>query len=1147
MSESYANPFAGYDLDEMDGEALDALPFGVIQLTDNGMICFYNRAEAEMAGRDPARTIGKNFFRDVAPCSDVPQFRGRFDEGIRHGILDETFIFNFDFDMKPPVQVRVWLKKGVQENTNWLLTQVIKQHKTLEDIHLETDTSSSVKVIGLQESCENEPIHIPGAIQDWGALLIVDRQTLTVTGYSDNVFDLLRIPQDAICTGHKIEDIFNPHVMDRLDGFEPHTERGFSPSLRFSSLLQACPEEVDLRISGNGQFLFFEITIASKSIQDRYSARELLDQTEKIRRCRTIKQAAQTAAEIMVELSGMERVLVYKFDTEWNGETIAELNLSEKLPSFLGLFFPKTDIPAQARAIYLTNKARFTPSRDYTAVPLTMTSGLPEEAQNLSSVQLRSVSPVHRLYHKNIGINGSMSLSLVVGGRLWGLIIGHHSKPHHLNTEQKMAATLIADTLSAQIDTISSEIARQKTDTERALMAAFMESLSAHGDLLSFGQAEDAPSLPRLFGSKSASVYQDGAIISVGEAPPEELVNKVVEHIKNESNELIWYHERLSTVLEPFADWQKIASGVLVVRPSTLSDTALLWFLPERIRVIEWAGEPTNKRDSGFVEGRQTLLPRKSFQRWTEVTKGWSVPIETYMVSIAESLALSIGEFMVRRSERIATINNELGASNAHLNALIDSMSEAVISLDKDMNVESFSRGARNIFETDKATSDLKIEEFIGDKGIDIVRELSNTPNSNKVERLIAYRSDGSDFPADISLGNWLRGEDLMTVLLISDKSERSKLEDLASQQSKLEALGQFAGSVAHDFNNFLSIISGNLQLAAMANKDPKIAQRLEPAQHAVRRGAELTDRLLGIIRARPGSQIVVNLQSILRANKDLFISTLGKDTDFVMDIDESVAPVSIEAGLLENVIINLLNNSRDALGDDGLIRIKLEKATLNDEDAALLIVEDNGKGMDAETQKKALEPFYSTKPMGKGTGLGLSTLVRLAKNSNGKIDIRSEVNRGTEILLYLPCIASDKDRAELASSDQPCVPDTLKNKRLLLADDDRKLLTTTAEILALAGFEVVKATSLKEAEKLFATEREFGVVLTDINFHAAPDGYKIADLARKTAKHSLIFGLSGDIGVLGAQANAQFPILKKPLNLRRFIQLVSDAVRTVE
>lgn len=322
--------------------------------------------------------------------------------------------------------------------------------------------------------------------------------------------------------------------------------------------------------------------------------------------------------------------------------------------------------------------------------------------------------------------------------------------------------------------------------------------------------------------------------------------------------------------------------------------------------------------------------------------------------------------------------------------------------------------------------------------------------------------------------------------LVLAEVSQRERAEEQLRQVQKMETIGQLTGGVAHDFNNLLMAVLGNLELLRKHLADDAKAMRLiDGALQGAQRGASLTQRLLAFARRQDLNVGPVDLASLVTGMKELLQRSVGSRIAIEVALPEHLPPVSADANQLELALLNLVVNARDAMPDGGTILIELQEERSTEADSlapghyVVLSVIDHGKGMDAVTLQRAVEPFFSTKELGKGTGLGLSMVHGLALQLDGRLKLKSAPAEGTTAELWIPL--STEAIQEKQQGVAAAVPQNeAGNIRVLLVDDDALIAMSSADMLTDLGHEVVEAYSGKEALALIDSGADFDVLITD-------------------------------------------------------------------
>jgi light-regulated signal transduction histidine kinase (bacteriophytochrome) len=515
--------------------------------------------------------------------------------------------------------------------------------------------------------CAQEPIHLLGGIQPHGVLLAFREpapQPLVVV--SANTEALLGLPPQAL-VGAPITRVVPPEALERVRAQGGGPARVVVEGRAFSALLHTSDGLAVLELEPVGHDEGLE--------EDALAAvQRLVSPLERTKGTRALLQAA---ADSVRALTGFDRVMVYRFDADWNGEVVAE-SRREGVDGFLGLHFPASDIPAQARALYTRNPLRLIADVGAAPVPL-LPAVLPETGRplDLSGAALRSVSPVHLEYLRNMGVAASFSLSLLKDGALWGLIACHHLRPRHVSSPRRRACEVLCRLLALQLAAEE----RGAEALERARRAELQGRLAVALDEGEVGMLPSTGALPEalvhhgalllaLTGASGAALLlgEDGEPVLVGETPPAAEVEALGAWLARQPwPEETFHTERLGALYPPLAGRAEVASGLLAVRLEPAAPRFALWFRPEVARTVSWAGNPHKPAEP--EPGHARLHPRASFAEWTQTVRGASLPWTRVDREAAEAFRGVLVGVVLRHAEELARLSQALARSNAELDA----------------------------------------------------------------------------------------------------------------------------------------------------------------------------------------------------------------------------------------------------------------------------------------------------------------------------------------------------------------------------------------------------------------------------------------------------------------------------------------------
>jgi light-regulated signal transduction histidine kinase (bacteriophytochrome) len=499
--------------------------------------------------------------------------------------------------------------------------------------------------------CEDEPIRTPGAIQPHGFVILLNDESLAVTGFSANAPELVGLAFEPDEPALSPERMVLPEL---LTGKLRDTLAESADSLPFSFSLNRIQFSVSRR---NGRVMLCgEPEDASSGI----TVEDLTVLIAGVKSAQSVDQLLNTAARAVRGITGFDRVMVYRFAADWHGEVVAE-SRAARMTSYLGVHFPATDIPAQARALYLENEIRMIADVDAETVPIKSLSELSvDTSPDLTDCPLRAVSPIHLQYLRNMGVAASMSISLIRDGKLWGLIACHHSEPRYVSLGARLSAKLVGDVLSLGLRLVEdSEMMEQRL--QRRLLQSRVAEQCLKSDELVPTIVKASQEFRELFDVDSFAIVHHGQVIATGEGPSDTqlliLARHIGDRVKTDQQAVISW-SRSETEL--FPDQSTIAAGVLAFAPSLDLDVLCLWTRKEEPLTINWAGRNEKQSDD-------PLNPRASFEQWAEIRQGVAKEWKSWELESADELLVALQKLSLRQMERLQRLSENLARSNRDL------------------------------------------------------------------------------------------------------------------------------------------------------------------------------------------------------------------------------------------------------------------------------------------------------------------------------------------------------------------------------------------------------------------------------------------------------------------------------------------------
>ncbi|MYM81272.1 GAF domain-containing protein [Duganella sp. FT50W] len=519
-------------------------------------------------------------------------------------------------------------------------------------------------------SCDSEPIRTPGALQPHGFLLaLAPGAALEVVQTSDNLVRWTGVaPQQAL--GRPLAQVIGAAAAGTLAPLLARGELRERPA--YLATLGCDGEAFDVLAHAWDGLVLLEFEPAHGSygadLQHLYPL--VGDFLNQINEADTIEAMCALAVNEIRALTGFGRVLAYCFDQdEGHGNVLAE-SLADGYDSYLGQRFPASDIPRQARELYLANRVRLIHDANYTPSRLTPPDNpLTGKINDLSFCALRSVSPVHLQYMRNMGTQASMSVSLVVKGKLWGLISCHHAEPRMLSFHQRTVCEHLGQILALHIKNRRDADELQFRLEVRRSMVRILGGLTQGADFIE-NLRSVLPELLHFARAGGVAIVIDDRLIAFGDTPSDEQIRALAGWLGAHVHSEVFHSAHLSTAYAPAEDFVACASGLLAMQISRIHQHYLLWFRPEHVYHIDWAGRPDGKE----LRAGQ-LTPRTSFQLWRETIHGTSVPWRDGEVELAVEFRAALVGIALERAEQMADLAEELGRANKELEAFSYSVS----------------------------------------------------------------------------------------------------------------------------------------------------------------------------------------------------------------------------------------------------------------------------------------------------------------------------------------------------------------------------------------------------------------------------------------------------------------------------------------
>lgn len=497
------------------------------------------------------------------------------------------------------------------------------------------------------EFCGNLPLHNVNLIQDYGYLLVLEPDGLKIIQASENI---------SAITGRLVQELIDTPIAEYINDSDLKKIRD---GLK-SGLSQRIP--FDLGIS-NGQAIgqfhalmhiktgYLLIELEQVNAQHKRTFTDVFQEVKKIMaaidQAETVQEVCEISVHELRKISGFDGVLMYRFDQDWNGKVIAE-EKDDRLEPYLGQTFPASDVPRQARQLYLKNPYRLIPNRSYQPQRLyPVINPITHSFIDLSDCNLRGVVAVHLEYMKNMGIEASMSVRVIRNGELWGLISCHHLGPKYLDYEVCSVFEWLSAVISAGVSRI---LDKEQYDFSSALQhkrGVLTDRIYEEDNIISGLLPKQGMTLLDVFDATGAVVMLNGKIETIGQVPEQDALDNLLLWVEGKSGNKVFAHSHMAGLYDEAAAFADVGSGILVIPIDALKGDYIICFRPEAVETINWGGDPNQAIN--FEKDGIKYHPRASFKLWQETLKLHALPWKEEELQIAETLRSFLFEFRTRQ------------------------------------------------------------------------------------------------------------------------------------------------------------------------------------------------------------------------------------------------------------------------------------------------------------------------------------------------------------------------------------------------------------------------------------------------------------------------------------------------------------------
>ncbi len=516
-------------------------------------------------------------------------------------------------------------------------------------------------------SLKEASIHLSSQIQPHGVLLVLEEPELKILQVSTNTLNIFGITPESMLQ-KKLEDLLDPFQIEKIQTGISGLNLDFINSSKVWVRKKGDNYVVFDAIFHRNQegFLILELepAITQEKIPFLSFYHLVQSSINQLQKTSNLREFGQVIVQEIRKITDFDRVMLYKFDDDGHGSVVAEDKL-EILEPYLGLHYPESDIPKPAKKLFVANSIRIIP--DSSSEPVTIfpvNNPISDRPIDLTNSILRSAAPCHIEYLHNMGVSATLTISLIKDQKLWGLIACHHQSPKYISYELRKACEFLGRVIFAEIS------AREETEDHdhkinlTHIQLVLIEYMS-QGEHFIDGLVKNPQHFLDMASAQGAAICYGGKCTVVGETPREEDLNFLVQWLKNNGEEEVFYTNSLPQIYPDAENFKNVASGLLAI--PIAKRNYVLWFRPEVIQTVNWGGDPNQAFEVSESEGNVSLCPRKSFELWKETVRLTSLPWKDVEVKAVLELRKAIINIVLRQADELAQLAQDLERSNADL------------------------------------------------------------------------------------------------------------------------------------------------------------------------------------------------------------------------------------------------------------------------------------------------------------------------------------------------------------------------------------------------------------------------------------------------------------------------------------------------
>jgi PAS domain S-box-containing protein len=854
-------------------------------------------------------------------------------------------------------------------------------------------------------TCAREPIHIPSAIQPHGALLVVGAASGRLSHASANLDGFLELTA-TMALGRSLQDILGEEVTAILTKL-PAPERHLPDPACVVSGING--RSLQLRAYRAGASIGIDVELAPTAPSTGLTLAALRAVLDSFSDSSSQLALCQLAVQGLRAITGYDRVMAYRFGADGHGEVIAEA-LAEGLEPYLGQRYPASDIPPQARSLYLVQRVGAICDSGYQPVPVLADAALASaQPIDLTLSSLRSVSPIHREFMRNMGTAASLTIGLALrqaqaASTLWGMLVCHHAAPRGVDIELRNAAAIIGQTVSMLLDSRGAVEALAQRAMREAAVRKLVDSLDYDTALVDSLAAREHE-LRQLLDAAGVIVCVGGCARHLGHTPAPSGDAAVIAALRSAAAGEVLAIDNLGLRFPEIGAHLDGCAGALFMPLVEGSDDAIVWFRPEQAQTVVWGGNPAKPAIPDPATGR--ISPRASFAAWKEVVRGHSVPWSESDRAFAAELRRGLEAEMSRRTRLALDLHDRI----------FESAPTALVLVDRNGAIRMLNHRTEQLFGYPRV-------ELIGTNLQALLPEALPGPNigpsllenaagrtSTEHFELRALRRDGSRFYVEIGVNPveaaTIAGGGLLQVSMLDVSLRRDALARLEAVNATLhytnKELEEFVYTASHDLRSPLRAISSLTRF--ILEDDQTLGaltlERMQLITDRAHRMQTMLDDVLVYARAGKGDYqggAVVSAEAVI---DDLEVS-IDWPAGFKLERDPSLEGRRVRAVPLSQVLQNLVGNAiKHHDRPEGSIRI----AVADETNHLRFTISDDGPGIPEDYSESVFQMFSTLKPRDavEGTGMGLAIVRKIVRQLGGNCGLEPNKGRGTTVWFEWP------------------------------------------------------------------------------------------------------------------------------------------------